>query len=369
MNDRLISLDAFRGFTIALMIIVNDPGNWDNTFAPLLHAEWNGITLTDFVFPFFIFIVGVSIVLSQRNKGTSSSTKNILFRSIKIFSLGVFLGCFGEFMYHVVGLGESFSLSDIRIPGVLQRIALVYLSCAILYNHSSWFQQLVVMLFLLVGYYVVMVFVPVPGIGPGVLEPGKNLAAYIDSILIPGAMWQRTWDPEGILSTFPAIATGISGMMAGHLITSKLKAEKIVIWMFVIGVFCLLDSFVWEWLFPINKNLWTSTYVMYTSGWAFLILATSIWICDLMKYQSWLRIGIIFGSNSIAIYALSQMLVWFMYELSIIGGSSLNDMLYVGMVSLGIYPKLASFIWALFYTGICFIPANYLYKKKIFLKL
>ena len=198
MKERYISVDVFRGFTIALMIIVNSPGSWSNTFAPLLHADWHGITLTDFVYPFFIFIVGVSIVLSNKNKGTSSSTKTILFRSIKIFTLGVFLGVFTGFMYQVVGSGESFSLSDIRIPGVLQRIALVYLFCAILYNYTNWVKQLVVMLSLLVLYYILMTFVSVPGIGPGVLEPGKNLAAYIDSLLIPGSMWQGTRDPEGI---------------------------------------------------------------------------------------------------------------------------------------------------------------------------
>ncbi len=151
-KERYISVDVFRGFTIALMIIVNSPGNWGNTFAPLLHADWHGITLTDFVFPFFIFIVGVSIVISQKNKGTSSSNFSIIFRSIKIFSLGLFLGLFGEFMHHFISLGETISLSDIRIPGVLQRIALVYLFCALLYNYTSWFQQLIITFILLIGY-------------------------------------------------------------------------------------------------------------------------------------------------------------------------------------------------------------------------
>ena len=366
-KNRLISLDAFRGFTIALMIIVNDPGDWDNTFSPLLHADWHGITLTDFVFPFFIFIVGVSIVISQKSKGTSSSNSAIIYRSIKIFSLGVFLGLFGEFMHHVISLGESIPLSDIRIPGVLQRIALVYLFCALLYNYTSWFQQLSITLILLIGYYIVMEFIPVPGIGPGILEPGKNLAAYVDGILIPGSLWQGTWDPEGIFSTFPAIASGIIGMLAGHLIISKLSIENKIIWMYLLGVFFLVDSFIWEWLMPINKNLWTSTYVMYTSGWAFLMLASLIWICDVLKYQSWLKIGIIFGSNSIAIYALSQVLVWFAYEF--LGENSLNSLIYGGMVSIGVYPKIASLLWAIFYTFICFLPAKYLYDKKIFLKL
>lgn len=367
-KDRYISVDVFRGFTIALMIIVNSPGNWGNTFAPLLHADWHGITLTDFVYPFFIFIVGVSIVLSNKNKGTSSSTKTILFRSIKIFSLGVFLGFFTGFMYQVVGSGESFSLSDIRIPGVLQRIALVYLFCAILYNYTNWVQQLVVMLSLLVVYYILMTFVSVPGIGPGVLEPGKNLAAYIDSLLIPGSMWEGTWDPEGILSTLPAIASGIGGMLAGYILTTKKTIENKVIIMYFVGVFCLLDSFVWEWIMPINKNLWTSTYVMYTTGWAFLMLASSVLLCDILKLDSWFKVGIIFGSNSIAIYALSQMLTYFAYGMPVFD-TSFNGIIYGGMVDLGVYPKIASLLWAILYAFVCYTVAVYLYRKKIFFRL
>ena len=368
MKERYISVDVFRGFTIALMIIVNSPGNWGNTFAPLLHADWHGITLTDFVYPFFIFIVGLSIVLSNKNKGTSSSTKTILFRSIKIFTLGVFLGVFTGFMYQVVGSGESFSLSDIRIPGVLQRIALVYLFCAILYNYSNWVQQLVVMISLLVVYYILMTFVSVPGIGPGVLEPGKNLAAYIDSLLIPGSMWEGTWDPEGILSTLPAIASGIGGMLAGYILTTKKTIENKVIIMYFVGVICLLDSFVWEWIMPINKNLWTSTYVMYTTGWAFLILASSVLLCDILKLDSWFKVGIIFGSNSIAIYALSQMLTYFAYGMPIFD-TSFNGIIYGGMVDLGVYPKIASLLWAILYAFVCYIVAVYLYRKKIFFRL
>jgi len=367
-KDRYISVDVFRGFTIALMIIVNSPGNWGNTFAPLLHADWHGITLTDFVYPFFIFIVGVSIVLSNKNKGTSSSTKTILFRSIKIFTLGVFLGVFTGFMYQVVGSGESFSLSDIRIPGVLQRIALVYLFCAILYNYTNWVQQLVVMLSLLVVYYILMTFVSVPGIGPGVLEPGKNLAAYIDSLLIPGSMWEGTWDPEGILSTLPAIASGIGGMLAGYILTTKKTIENKVIIMYFVGVFCLLDSFVWEWIMPINKNLWTSTYVMYTTGWAFLMLASSVLLCDILKLDSWFKVGIIFGSNSIAIYALSQMLTYFAYGMPVFD-TSFNGIIYGGMVDLGVYPKIASLLWAILYAFVCYTVAVYLYRKKIFFRL
>ena len=368
MNNRLLSVDVFRGFTIALMITVNSPGSWSNTFSPLLHADWNGITLTDFVYPFFIFIVGVSIVLSSNNKGTTSSKKGIILRSIKIFILGVFLGAFTESMYHFMSTGGLPSLSDIRIPGVLQRIAIVYLTCAIMYDYTNWIQQLIIMLSILILYYVCMQFIPVPGIGPGVLEPGKNLAAYIDSILIPGSMWEGTWDPEGILSTFPAIASGIGGMLAGYVLTTKKTIERKVIILYFAGFICLLDSFIWEWLMPINKNLWTSTYVMHTTGWAFLTLATTTLLCDILKLHSWFKIGIIFGSNSIAIYALSQMMTYFAYGMPILN-TTFNSMIYGGMIEIGVYPKLASLVWALTYTSVCYVVAYYLYKKKIFLKL
>lgn len=368
MNNRLLSVDVFRGLTIALMIIVNSPGNWSNTFSPLLHADWNGITLTDFVYPFFIFIVGVSIVLSKKNKGTSSSKKRIILRSIKIFLLGVFLGAFTESMYHFMSTGGLLNLSDIRLPGVLQRIAIVYLTCAVMYDYTNWIQQLVIMLSILILYYFCMQFIPVPGIGPGVLEPGKNLAAYIDSILIPGSLWEGTWDPEGILSTFPAIASGIGGMLAGYILTTNKTIERKVIILYFAGFICLLDSFVWEWLMPINKNLWTSTYVMHTTGWALLTLATTTLLCDILKLHSWFKIGIVFGSNSIAIYALSQMMTYFAYGMPILN-STFNGMIYGGMIEIGFYPKFASLVWAVIYTSVCYLVAYNLHKKKLFLKL
>ena len=368
MKNRIISVDVFRGFTIALMIIVNSPGSWGNTFPPLLHADWNGITLTDFVYPFFIFIVGVSIILSNKNKGTSTSKKSIFIRSFKIFSLGVFLGVFTEFMYMIMGSGELLSLSDIRIPGVLQRIAIVYLICSVMYGYTNWVQQLVIMQIILILYYICMQFIPVPGIGAGVLEPGKNLAAYIDNLLIPGSMWEGNWDPEGILSTFPAISSGIGGMLAGYILSTNKTSENKVITLYFVGVICLLDSFIWEWLMPINKNLWTSTYVMYTTGWAFLILGSSVLLCDILNFKKWFKIGIVFGSNSIAIYALSQMMTYFAYGFPLFN-TSLNGIIYGGMVSLGIYPEIASLSWAILYAAFCYNVANYLYKRKIYLRL
>lgn len=210
---RLISLDALRGFTIAAMMVVNDPGSWDHVYAPLLHAEWNGATPTDYIYPFFLFIVGVSIVLAYDKRLAAKEpkqgmVKKVLWRSLKIFGVGLFLWLF-----------PAFDFGGLRWAGVLQRIALVFLPCALLFLYTDWRFWLKAAIATLLGYWLIMAYLPVPGIGPPDLSgPGKNWAHYLDSILLPGVLWQKTWDPEGILSTFPAIVTGISGMLAGRLI-------------------------------------------------------------------------------------------------------------------------------------------------------
>lgn len=302
-SKRLISLDMLRGLTIALMIVVNDPGSWDQIFWPLEHAVWNGITITDFVYPFFIFIVGVSIVLSSSKlleKGVEKKTirKKIWIRSIKIFALGIFLNLFPDFDF-----------LNLRIPGVLQRIALVYFACAHLCIFTSnWKTHLRTAIYILVGYWLAMVLIPVPNIGVGVLEPGKNLAAWIDSMLIPGSMWQGSWDPEGILTTFPAIVTGISGMLAGYIIKLEKTIEHKLILLFFVGFTCILMGYTWDLFFPINKNLWSSSYVLFTSGWAFTCFAASILVIDVLGYHRFSKFGVIYGCNSIAIYVLAGML-------------------------------------------------------------
>ena len=209
---RLLSLDFFRGITIAAMIIVNDPGSWSHVYAPLRHAEWNGATPTDLVFPFFLFIVGVSISLSlskRKNGGLNLYTK-IFKRSVIIFLLGIFLALF-----------PKFDFENLRVVGVLQRIAIVYFICALIFLNASFKSQLKIGIGLLVFYWVTMMFVPFNGSLAGVLEPGNNLAAWIDSFIVPGRMYQGSWDPEGFYSTIPAIASGISGMLCGTIILNK----------------------------------------------------------------------------------------------------------------------------------------------------
>ncbi|MFY0688501.1 MAG: heparan-alpha-glucosaminide N-acetyltransferase [Cyclobacteriaceae bacterium] len=357
-SNRLISLDALRGFTIALMILVNDPGDWGNVYWPLLHAKWHGITITDFVFPFFVFIVGVSVVLATKNqlaKGVEKSTlrKKVVFRSIKIFALGLFLALFPEFDF-----------ANIRIPGVLQRIAIVYAVCGLMFLSTDWKAQFRTALVLLVGYYLLMMLVPVPDVGAGVLEPGQNLAAWIDSLLVPGRLYQVTWDPEGLLSTLPAIATGISGMLAGYMIISIEDQHKKVMWMMVVGFVCVLIGYLWHVAFPINKNLWSSSYVMFTSGWAFMALATSILFIDVLGYRKGIKFGIIYGSNAITIYVLAGILPNLTSRLLGLQGAFMD-----GLTGIGLEAKFVSMLWAILFVLICYIPAYIMYKKKIFIKV
>lgn len=361
-SKRLISLDAFRGFTIIAMIIVNTPGSWEFVFPPFRHAEWNGLTPTDLVFPFFLFIVGVSIVLAYSKKIKSNAPKKamvfkIIKRSLIIFLLGILLNLIGS------------NFTELRLPGVLQRIAIVFLFCSLLFISSSLKTQIYTGITLLIGYYLAMNFIPVPNFGAGVIEPAKNLSAFIDNLIIPFHMYQGSWDPEGILSTLPAIATGICGMMAGHIIISNKKIEDKVILLFVVGFFSLMIGEIWSWFFPINKNLWTSSYVLYTAGLASITWAVLIWLIDIKANTKWAKLGVIFGTNAITAYVLSYLILIPFTYFNISDGNNVQDMFMNGLINTGILPEIASLTWALFFVSICFIPVFILFKKKIFLKI
>ena len=357
---RLISLDFFRGITIAGMIIVNDPGSWSHVYAPLLHAEWHGATPTDLVFPFFLFIVGVSITLSLsklKSNPTSSIYIKILRRTLIIFGLGIFLSLF-----------PNFDFENLRVAGVLQRIALVYLACSLLFLRSNFKSQLYIGIGLLILYWVFMMFIPFNGNPAGTLEPGENFAAWIDSFIVPGRMYQETWDPEGLFSTIPAIATGISGMLCGKLITELSKTSEKIIKLFFWGTIILIVSHFWDYTFPINKHIWTSSYVLYSSGLAMIILAASMWIIDEKNYTSNIKFGLVFGSNAIVAYVLHG-IVWRLFQFPIIGGVGFQKFWMDTGIGLGLSPKFVSLDWAIFYTLIIYMIVYQLYKRKIFIKI
>jgi predicted acyltransferase len=361
-SERLISLDAMRGFTIAAMILVNYPGSWDFVYEPLEHAEWNGLTPTDLIFPFFLYIVGVSIALSYTkllDKGISKSElyKKIFFRALKIFAVGVFLS-----------LIPKFDFTNIRITGVLQRISIVFFVCSFIFLNTSAKTQAWIGALVLIVYWLTMTLIPTPGVGYVALERGVNLAAYVDSILLPGRMWQGTWDPEGILSTFPSVATGITGLLAGYLLLSKRTPYEKVILLMVFGLASVTIGYVWGLAFPVNKNLWSSSFVLVTSGLASLLMGAMYYVVDILKYTSGTKPGIIFGSNAIAIYVISDVISYLFYTISF-GTLALSEHFMAGMTTIGFAPKFVSMLYAILFVFINFIIAYILYKRKIFIKL
>jgi predicted acyltransferase len=358
-NSRLLSLDFFRGLTIAAMIVVNDPGSWSYIYAPLKHADWHGATPTDLVFPFFLFIVGVSISLSLSKRKVSGNLYfKIIKRSIIIFLLGIFLALF-----------PKFDFENLRIVGVLQRIAIVYLVCAVLYLNTSFSAQLKIGVGLLLFYWTTMIFIPFGGNLAGTLEPGNNFAAWVDSFVLPGRMYQETWDPEGFYSTIPSIATGITGMLCGKIIlnTNNSLKDKIIK-LFYWGVLMLIIGHFWDYIFPINKHIWTSSYVLFSSGLGMMILAMSIWVIDEKKYTSNIKFGLVFGSNAIVAYVLHG-IVWRLFQIPIISGVGLQKLWMDTGVNLGLPAKFVSLDWAIFYTIVIYFIVYQLYKKKIFIKI
>jgi len=361
-NNRLTALDAMRGFTMAAMILVNYPGSGDFIYQPLEHAEWNGLTPTDLIFPFFLFIVGISISLSFTKlleKGTSRKElyRKIVFRTLKIFAVGLFLSML-----------PSFDIFNIRITGVLQRIALVFIACSFLYLNTSAKTQARLAGITLVVYWLALTLIPTPGVGHVALERGVNLAAWVDSVLLPGKMWQGTWDPEGILSTFPSIVSGITGLLVGHLMLSKRSSLEKVSLLMVFGFISVAVGYAWGLTFPVNKNLWTSSYVLVTSGLGSLLLGTMYYVIDIKNYTSGTKPWIIFGSNAIAIYFISDVISYLFYLIPI-GGMALNEHFVSVFTGMGLAPKFVSMLYAMLFVSINFGIASLLYKKKIFIKL
>ncbi|HEY5177244.1 MAG TPA: heparan-alpha-glucosaminide N-acetyltransferase domain-containing protein [Terriglobales bacterium] len=358
-SARLVSLDVFRGATIAAMILVNNPGN-SAAYWPLTHAKWNGWTPTDLIFPFFLFIVGVSLVLSFRSRlRRGDSTRSLVWhtvkRSLTIFALGLLLN----------GL-PSFHLATWRIPGVLQRIALAYFAAAMITLYCKTYARLLWIAALLVGYWLLMRYVPVPGYGvPGhdipFLHPNANLAAYLDRKLMMGHLYERTRDPEGVLSTLPAIATTLCGVLTGEWLGSNHRKTQKILGMLALGATGLIAGQVWSLWVPINKNLWTSSYVLFTGGFALICLAICYWITDMQQHRGGLtRLFVIFGTNAITAYVLSEL-----------GGFPLRwqDNIFQHYSGRAVSPAMASLLYSLTVVGLCFLPIWWMYRRKIFLKV
>lgn len=361
-HQRLVALDVLRGLTIMFMIIVNDPGSWAHVYPILLHADWNGITPTDYIFPMFLFIVGSSIALSlekqKQRLSRSALIQKILWRSLKIYTVGIFLWLY-----------PAFDWDSIRWVGVLPRIAIVYGICALLYLFTSHITQLKIIAGILVVYTFLMVYVPIPGLGiPDLSVPEKNWANYLDSLLIPGRMWKGTWDPEGFLSTFPAIVTGLLGMRAGRILQNNLSSLKDkILQLFLLGTLLLFLGDISQYVFPLNKSIWSSSFTMVTAGISCLGLAACIYLCDVRDWGGRFQVPQAFGMNAIFSYVLAGLLYLFIYS-DRLWGIGLDE-LFMSVDIIGVSKKLQSLVYALFYVGVIYLPTQYLHKKKIYIKL
>lgn len=373
-SARLTSLDLFRGATIAAMILVNNSGN-EHPYWPLEHAEWNGWTPTDLIFPFFLFIVGVSLVFSFESRLHRGDSRALLLRhtfrrAIIIFAIGLALN------YSLV-LALPSVFPGLRIPGVLQRIGVCYFVAAVLFLYAQPRTRALVVAALLVGYWILMRFVPVPGFGvPGrdvpFLHPDANLAAYLDRKFL-SHLWETTRDPEGLLSTLPTIATALLGVFTGEWLRSKRTPQIKAVGMLAFGVVGLILGRTWAVWFPLNKKLWTSSYVLFTAGFALVCLALCYWATDIRRWRgAWTRPFLIFGRNAIAAYVVAWLFAVVLDIVSIpLKGDMLSGHDYVFerfFAALG-SPSFTSLLFSLAFVLLCLIPIWLMDRKKIFLKI
>lgn len=378
-HPRLVSLDAFRGATIAAMLLVNNPGSWSDVYAPLRHAPWHGWTFTDFIFPNFLWIVGVSLTLSFARRVEEGADRGKLFRHVVqrsaiIFALGLFLAAFP------FGLlpGHDLSLATLRIPGVLQRIALCYLATGAIFLRAGARGQAAWAAGLLVAYGLMLKLVPVPGYGAGCLEPTGNLAWWIDSRLLGGHTWTGApvpgFDPEGILSTLPAIATTLCGVLAGRLLRASLPAAVKAGWMLAGGVVLLAAGALLDRWLPINKNLWTSSYVLLMAGWSMVFMAGLYWLVEVRNWRRWTAPLVRYGMNAIVLFVLAGLVGKLLYLIRWPGAGqgsvvTLKGFLYQACFVPLASPPDASLLFAVAFVLGHLVVAWVMWRRKWFVKI
>jgi predicted acyltransferase len=454
--DRLVSLDVFRGMTIAGMVLVNNPGTWSAIYGPLKHAEWHGITPTDYIFPFFLFIVGVAIPIAFSKRIAAGITRDtylkIFARSATIFAVGLLMSAIPFFIFAettiphalkiLIVLGYSaalflylwdkvkiallvagvtaavatgfwlagftvvpYNVGAMRIPGVLQRIAVCYLFVALIYLHTTWKQQAMISAALLLGYWFLMTLVPVPGCEVWTIDDKAcNLAAWLDrTILTENHIWRagKVFDPEGILSTIPALVTTLSGVLAGSWLKSEPTASAVgkeaaldpasanldsqtrayaggsaakAAGLFFAGTIALAVGWSWSLLFPLNKSLWTSSYVVYTSGLALLALGACYWLIDVKGYKRWALPFVVFGVNALALFVFSGIMARLLGMVRVAGPETGKDITLQQWVFSNLFLSWATPINASLAYAICFILfwlflMWLLYRKRIYIKV
>lgn len=377
MNARLLSLDAFRGFAIGAMLLVNNPGDWGHVYAPLLHAKWHGWTFTDWVFPFFVFIAGMAMTISLARRAAAGADKTALLlttarRALTLIGIGLLLN-----------LIPSFDFATLRIPGVLQRLGLCTLLAAPIVLRCgprgvAWWA-----IALMAFYSVVQLCVPVPdangAVHTSLLEPGQDAGAWLDRAMLDGHLWKtsKTWDPEGLLTTLPAVASQLLGVLAGYVLAGqKQPAEKAMTWV-VAGLASLwLGQVLDAWLMPINKSLWTPSFVFMTAGWALLIFAAFYWLLDAsprpLARARWARLAhplVVLGMNALFLFALSGLVAKALGFIKLADGRSLGAAAYQPILDLGLAPQNASLLRAIAFVLVMYAVAWVMYRKHWFVKV
>ncbi|MCK5242158.1 DUF5009 domain-containing protein [bacterium] len=376
-KSRIISLDVFRGLTIAAMLIVNNPGTYKHIFAPLRHAVWQGLTPTDLIFPFFLFIVGMAIPLSLNPRLIQqTSLATVSWRILRRMFLLILLG--------LVLNGFPFKGDHLRFPGVLQRIGLCYGLASFIYlachkknneqNNSSVLTLGFLFFALLTIYFICMKYVPVPGQGAGLLNSKENnLAAYIDRLIMNGHLWayaKYRWDPEGLFSTISALATTLSGIICCWWLQKTISTRRKLLGMVLVGTGMLILGYSISPFFPINKSLWSSSYVLVSSGLALIIFSGIYWYADVKTWSAFMKPFQIFGTNAILAYFLSSFTAKCLVRIKLTTGVSLKAWIFQTCFQpLTPYMHLNSLLYALSYTLIWFGLLYVLYHKKWFIRL
>ena len=371
-SERLQALDAFRGMTIAGMLLVNNPGTWSAIYPPLEHAPWHGWTPTDLIFPFFVFIVGITThisLTSRAREGVPSAavTAQILRRGALIILLGLLL--------HVFPFFPLTRLTGLRIPGVLQRIGVCYIAAALIARGRSSRDVAGITALLLLVYWGLQALVAPPGVAAPTLDvPEDTLSAWLDRAVFGKHLWQqsKTWDPEGLLSTLPAIGTCLLGVLAGRRLAGSEPLPERLNALFAIGAAGMVAGLVWNWIFPINKNLWTSSYVLFTAGMACVAIATLVWLIDVQGRKRWVAPFVTYGLNPMTAFVGSGLMAKLMGLIHVsMGGESvsLQQVVYRGVFASWLSPRNASLAFAIAFVVLWYGILRVLERRGVVLKV
>jgi predicted acyltransferase len=381
-SNRLVSLDVFRGITILGMILVNNPGTWSAMYAPLRHADWHGWTPTDLIFPFFLFIVGVAIVYAYSGKLAKGEDKKSLVltalkRSAILFGLGLIMAAYPVFTFDPE-FGFRDGLDKLRIMGVLQRIALCYFAASVIFLYAKPKIQMYWMVGLLILYWLAMMLIPVPGHGAGLIDDKiNNLAAFVDRAVLGEHLWVgtgRQWDPEGLLSTIPAISTTLIGVWAGNILKSKdddsmSKTAQLM----VFGTILIIAGYVWDWFFPINKPIWSSSYAIFTGGQAMCGLALCYWFIDVKGYKRWTEPFVAYGVNAITVFFMSGIIARTLniFQVTLESGADVSVQRWIFLTFFDSWLETihASFAYSVVWVFIWYLILLVMYRKNIIIKV